>query len=71
MDAITDALQKGHTQVIDADLSKYFDTIVHKNLMKTVAVRIVDKRILAILNLWLKAHAQENIFHSLSRRPNL
>jgi retron-type reverse transcriptase len=55
MDAITDALKKGHTQVIDADLSKYFDTIVHKNLMKTVAVRIVDKRILALLNQWLKA----------------
>jgi RNA-directed DNA polymerase len=55
MDAITDALQKGHTQVIDADLSKYFDTIVHENLMKTVAVRIVDKRILALLNQWLKA----------------
>ena len=55
MDAVTDALQKGHTQVIDADLSKYFDTIVHKNLIKTVAVRIVDKRILALLNRWLKA----------------
>ncbi len=55
MDAITDALQKGHTQVIDADLSKYFDTIVHENLMKTVAARIVDKRILALLNQWLKA----------------
>lgn len=55
MDAITDALQKGHTQVIDADLSKYFDTIVHENLMKTIALRIVDKRILALLNQWLKA----------------
>ena len=55
MDAITDALQKGHTQVIDADLSKYFDTIVHKNLMKTVATRIVDKHILVLLNQWLKA----------------
>ena len=55
MDAITDALQKGHTQVIDADLSKYFYTIVHENLMKTVAARIVDRRILALLNQWLKA----------------
>lgn len=54
MDAITDALQKGHTQVIDADLSKYFDTIVHGKLMKTVAVRIVDKRFLALINQWLK-----------------
>lgn len=55
MDSITDALQKGLTRVIDADLSKYFDTIVHEKLMKTVAERIADKRILALLNQWLKA----------------
>jgi len=54
MDDITDALLKGHTQVIDADLSKYFDTIVHEKLMKTVAEKITDKRILALLNQWLK-----------------
>lgn len=55
MDAITGALLRGHTQVIDADLSKCFDTIVHEKLMKAVAERIADKRILALLNQWLKA----------------
>jgi RNA-directed DNA polymerase len=55
MDAITGALLTGHTRVIDADLSKYFDTIVHEKLMKTVAERIADKRILALLAQWLKA----------------
>lgn len=55
MDDITEGLLKGHTQVIDADLSKYFDTIVHEKLMKTVAEKIADKRILALLNQWLKA----------------
>jgi RNA-directed DNA polymerase len=55
MDAITGAPLTGHTQVIDADLSKYFDTIVHVKLMRTVAERIADKRILALLNQWLKA----------------
>lgn len=55
MDNIKDALLKGHTQVIDADLSKYFDSIEHKKLMKTVAEKIADKRILALLNQWLKA----------------
>src|SRR5690554_5081995 len=55
MDSITDALRKGYARVIDADLSKYFDTIVHQKLMKTVAQRIADKRILALLNQWLKA----------------
>ncbi len=54
MDDITDALLKGYTQVIDADLSKYFDTIVHEKLMKTVAQKIADKRILSLLNQWLK-----------------
>ena len=55
MDSLSDALRKGHTQVIDADLSKYFDTIKHDKLMKTVAERIVDKHILGLLNQWLKA----------------
>ncbi len=55
MDDITRGLLKGHTQVIDADLSKYFDTIVHEKLMKTVAEKMADKRILALLNQWLKA----------------
>lgn len=54
MDDITDALLNGHTQVIDADLSKYFDTIVHEKLMKAVAEKVADKRILALLNQWLK-----------------
>ena len=55
MGTITDALLKGHTQVIDADLSNYFDSIEHKKLMRTVAERIADKRILGLLNQWLKA----------------
>jgi RNA-directed DNA polymerase len=55
MDSVTEALAKGYTEVIDADLSKYFDTIVHDKLMKTVAERIADKCILRLLNQWLKA----------------
>ncbi len=55
MDDITEGLLKGHTQVIDADLSKYFDTIVHEKLMRTVAEKIADKRILALISQWLKA----------------
>ena len=55
MDAVTVGLLKGHVQVIDADLSKYFDTIPHDKLLNTVAERIVDKQLLALLNQWLKA----------------
>ena len=42
IDAIADAMYQGQTQVIDADLSKYFDSIPHAKLMVTVAERIVD-----------------------------
>ena len=54
MNEITDSLLKGHIQVIDADLSKYFDMIPHDKLLKTVAERIVDKQILSLLKQWLK-----------------
>ena len=55
VDDITIALNQGHTQVIDADLSKYFDTIPHANLLATVAERISDGAILHLIKMWLKA----------------
>jgi len=55
IDAIADAMRRGQTQVIDADLSKYFDSIAHTKLMATVAERIVDGAVLALIKQWLKA----------------
>jgi RNA-directed DNA polymerase len=55
MGDIANTLWAGYTQVIDADLSKYFDSISHAKLMAVVAERIVDGRILHLINLWLKA----------------
>ena len=57
MDDIKDGLLAGHShiQVIDADLSNYFETIPHDKLLKTVAERIVDKQLLTLLKQWLKA----------------
>jgi RNA-directed DNA polymerase len=55
VDDIADALWAGHTQVIDADLSKYFDSIPHAKLLAVVAERIVDGGILALIKQWLKA----------------
>ncbi len=52
---IKDALFRGHTEVVDADLSKYFDTISHTNLMKIVAERISDAAVLHLIKMWLKA----------------
>ena len=59
VDAINKALLTGHRQVIDADLSKYFDTISHAKLLAVVAERINDKAILALLKQWLKAPVVE------------
>jgi len=55
VDDVANALWAGHTQVIDADLSKYFDSIPHAKLMAVVAERIVDGGILHLIKLWLKA----------------
>ena len=55
VDDIVKALWAGHTRVIDADLSKYFDTIPHDKLMAVVAQRIVDGKILNLIKQWLKA----------------
>ncbi len=43
MDDVSLQLRMGKTQVIDADISKYFDTIPHNKLLALVAKRIVDK----------------------------
>ncbi len=55
VDAISKALLTGHRHVIDADLSKYFDTIPHAKLLKVVAERINDKAVPALIKQWLKA----------------
>jgi len=55
LDAIIEALRGGKLEVVDADLSKYFETIDHKRLMKLVARRISDGSILHLLRQWLDA----------------
>jgi len=50
---------RGYTDVVDADLSKYFDTIPHSDLLKSVARRIVDRHVLWLIKLWLKAPVEK------------
>ena len=52
-------LCEGHTDVVDADLSKYFDTIPHCELMQCVARRIVDRDMLRLIQMWLKVPVEE------------
>jgi RNA-directed DNA polymerase len=52
-------LCQGFTDVVDADLSRYFDTIPHSELLRSVAARVVDRHVLALLRLWLKTPVEE------------
>jgi RNA-directed DNA polymerase len=62
-DAVTkikEHLKAGKTEVYDADLSKYFDTIPHDKLKIVLKERIKDQRVLKLLNKWLKAPVYED-----------
>jgi RNA-directed DNA polymerase len=52
-------LQEGYTDIVDADLSKYFDTIPHSELMRCVARRIVDRQMLHLIKMWLTVPVEE------------
>ena len=52
-------LYQGYHEVVDADLSRYFDTIIHRELMRSVARRISDRHVLALIKRWLKTPVEE------------
>ena len=57
--AVHQSLKAGYTDVVDADLSKYFDTIPHRELMRSVARRVADKHVLRLIRMWLKVPVEE------------
>ena len=52
-------LNTGHTEVVDADLSAYFDSIPHAALMKSATRRISDRHVLHLIKMWLEAPIEE------------
>jgi RNA-directed DNA polymerase len=62
LDAVNEvraAVMRGESHVVDADLTAYFDTIPHPELMRSVARRISDRKMLRLIKMWLKAPVEE------------
>jgi group II intron reverse transcriptase/maturase len=56
---VEERLHRGQTEVVDADLADYFGSIPHAELMKSLARRIVDKRVLHLIKMWLECAVEE------------
>ncbi len=56
---VEERLHRGQTDVVDADLADYFGSIPHADLMKSLARRIVDKRMLHLIKMWLECAVEE------------
>jgi group II intron reverse transcriptase/maturase len=58
----------GHTEVVDADLSGYFDSIPHAELMKSLSRRISDRHLLGLIKMWLVTPVEETDERGRTRR---
>lgn len=61
-------VNQGYTEVIEADLSGYFDSIPHHELMKSVARRVSDRHMLHIVHMWLHTPVEERDERGHTRR---
>ena len=58
----------GHTEVVDADLSGYFDSIPHAELVRSLSRRISDRHLLGLIKMWLVAPVEETDERGRTRR---
>ncbi len=61
-------INTGHGEIVDADLSSYFDTLPHAELLKSVARRVVDGAMLHLIKMWLEAPVEETDEHGNKHR---
>src|SRR5690349_5900558 len=59
VDEVEELVFRGHPDVVDADLADYFGSIPHADLLKSVARRIVDRRVLHLIKMWLECPVEE------------
>ena len=61
-------INTGHGENVDADLSSYFDTLPHSELLKSVARRVVDRAMLHLIKMWLETPVEETDERGNKRR---
>src|SRR5437667_3208967 len=61
-------IKTGHGEIVDTDLSSYFDTLPHSDLLKSVARRVVDGAMLHLIKMWLEAPVEETDERGNKRR---
>jgi RNA-directed DNA polymerase len=60
VDEVHRLVYQGYTEVVDADLSGYFDSIPHAELLKSLARRVSDRHLLHLVKMWLVAPVEES-----------
>jgi RNA-directed DNA polymerase len=63
-----EAMLHGHREIVDADLADYFGSIPHAELMRSLARRIVDRRVLHLIKMWLECPVEETDDRGRKRR---
>ena len=68
---VEEVLFRSHPDVVDADLSDYFGSIPHAELLKSVARRVVDRRVLYLIKQWLECSVEETDGRGRKRRTTV
>lgn len=71
INAVQGLVNRGHRNVVDADLSGYFDTIPHHELMKSVARRVSDGAVLKLIQQWLEMPVEDTDERGKRRRTTV